>query len=458
VADSKEFWPITEGEWVKYQQENQGGHYDEGGYYNEDGDWVEYMDEELYNQDNDDAMVQKDLNSPSQATLLTKSLQGKGTGWCTAGVNTATAQLENGDFYVYYSKDKLGVPSVPRLAIRMEGGQIAEVRGVAQNQNIDPYIAPVLEEKMSEFGERGEIYKKKAEDMRRLTDIDSRHKSGEDLSQNDLYFLYQVYESIEGFGYGEDTRIAEITSQRDWKQDMSVMYESSSDLDLAFKLIDSGKDALVIHKLDMFQVGDHNEIAMKILDDVGVLAFTGPDSEGGTRDFKKFQGLSADVAQRFFKSGMGSLVVDNLKSFRGLTSEMALQIMPTADGRDPGRRLVVSNLQSFEKLNREVAERLIGRGRGFKDVVEHIEVFDVDHNDVALAFLNGGSRPLGYRNLFGKLSGLSTEVALKFIAKGDKRMVSWNLQNFGSLDREILSKLNLSEEAIQEYLNRQTVQ
>jgi len=37
---------------------------------------------------------------------LVESLQGHGTGWCTAGESTAQAQLQGGDFYVYYSYDK----------------------------------------------------------------------------------------------------------------------------------------------------------------------------------------------------------------------------------------------------------------------------------------------------------------------------------------------------------------
>ena len=37
---------------------------------------------------------------------LVKSLEGKGTGWCTAGIETARWQLQGGDFHVYYTKDK----------------------------------------------------------------------------------------------------------------------------------------------------------------------------------------------------------------------------------------------------------------------------------------------------------------------------------------------------------------
>lgn len=61
---------------------------------------------------------------------------------------TAQTQLQGGDFYVYYSKNTDGADVIPRVAIRMEEDKIAEVRGIAPKQNVDPYIAPVIEEKI----------------------------------------------------------------------------------------------------------------------------------------------------------------------------------------------------------------------------------------------------------------------------------------------------------------------
>ena len=90
-----------------------------------------------------------------------------------AGESTAQAQLQGGDFYVYYSNDNGGEPTVPRVAIRMEAGNIAEVRGVAPDQNLDSYIAPVVQEKLEEFPD-GKAYQKKVADMKQLTEIDSR--------------------------------------------------------------------------------------------------------------------------------------------------------------------------------------------------------------------------------------------------------------------------------------------
>ena len=68
---------------------------------------------------------------------LWKSLQGKNTGWCTAGEMTCKEQIEDGDFYVYYTYDKDGNATEPRIAIRMDGtDEIAEVRGIGRDGEI----------------------------------------------------------------------------------------------------------------------------------------------------------------------------------------------------------------------------------------------------------------------------------------------------------------------------------
>lgn len=160
----------------------------------------------------------------SDATPLVQSLQGHGTGWCTAGESTARAQLEAGDFYVYYSLDKQGNPTVPRAAIRMEKDRIGEVRGIAPEQNLDPHIAKTVQEKMREFPD-GAAYEKKALDMRLLTYVERKTKSGQALDKDDLAFLYEIDSKIEGFGYNRDPRIEELRSQRDPNADAPVVFD-----------------------------------------------------------------------------------------------------------------------------------------------------------------------------------------------------------------------------------------
>ncbi|TSC56745.1 MAG: hypothetical protein G01um101418_595 [Parcubacteria group bacterium Gr01-1014_18] len=115
--------------------------------------------------------------------------------------------------------DKENKPSIPRAAIRMENGEIAEVRGIASEQNLDPYIGSVVDQKLGEFAD-GKGYQKKSEDMKRLTEIDRREKNGESLTKEDLKFLYEIESKIEGFGYEKDPRIEEILGYRDVRSDL----------------------------------------------------------------------------------------------------------------------------------------------------------------------------------------------------------------------------------------------
>ncbi len=155
---------------------------------------------------------------------LVNSLQGHGTGWCTAGESTAEAQLQAGDFYVYYSYDENGKPNIPRAAIRMQGGDIAEIRGIAHEQNLDPHINDVVKNKLSEFPD-GKAYEKKSADMKFLTAIDNKTKKKEPLTKEDLIFLYEINEPIEGFGYQRDPRITEIIKARNPQEDAPIVFE-----------------------------------------------------------------------------------------------------------------------------------------------------------------------------------------------------------------------------------------
>lgn len=167
----------------------------------------------------------------SDPTPLVKSLDGHPLEWCTANFDTAQSQLQGGDFYVYYSLNESGKAVIPRLAIRMQGDQIGEdPRGIAPDQNLDPYIGDVLEKKLKEFGPEGDVYKKKSADMKLLTEIEKktlRQSSGQarPLTKEELIFLYEIDSPIEGFGYQRDPRIEEVRKTRNPKEDAPVVFE-----------------------------------------------------------------------------------------------------------------------------------------------------------------------------------------------------------------------------------------
>ena len=159
---------------------------------------------------------------------LYNSLQGYNTSWCTAGSKeTAKSQVcggdgyHGGDFYVYYTKDEHGEYKIPRIAIRMDGPSIGEIRGVASGQNLESNMEVVLEEKLQEFPDNKQ-YQKKVHDMKKLTEIYNNHKI-RDLTKEELAFLYEINDRILGFGIGRDARIYEIKESRDKRKDLSYI-------------------------------------------------------------------------------------------------------------------------------------------------------------------------------------------------------------------------------------------
>lgn len=164
-----------------------------------EGLWIRYRQTQRYTNDN-------------TAHRLSQSLRGKNTGWCTAGADTAANQLLWGDFHVYYTKDKAGKYTVPRIAIRMEYGQVVEVRGIEPGQEMEDCMLDVVTEKLKTLP-GGDKYFKRVEDMKRLTDIDNRIKAGDKLTTEDMIFLQFSY--IRGFGWYEDPRVGEILGSLD---------------------------------------------------------------------------------------------------------------------------------------------------------------------------------------------------------------------------------------------------
>ena len=133
----------------------------------DDGIWVKYNSE---TEDEINKKIKEDIEP--EYIKLYNSLQGYNTGWCTAGSKkTAKKQIcgganyLGGDFYVYYSKDKNNEYKIPRIAIRMEGNNIGEIRGIADSQNIESNMEKVLEEKLKEFP-YAKMYQKKVSDMK----------------------------------------------------------------------------------------------------------------------------------------------------------------------------------------------------------------------------------------------------------------------------------------------------
>lgn len=174
----------------------------------------------------------------SDYTVLEKSLQGKGTGWCTAE-GSAKGQIEKGDFYVYYTKNKDGINTEPRVAIRMEDGKIGEIRGVNTRQELEPELVDIAKEKYQDLP-GAEKYERADHDMRLMTEIYAKSFSVDketkekaylepQLSKDELIFLYEIDREIESFGYDPDPRVKEVREKRNTEQDMYVVFDCTPD-------------------------------------------------------------------------------------------------------------------------------------------------------------------------------------------------------------------------------------
>ena len=256
---------------------------------------------------------------------LWESLQEKTTGWCTAGEETAKMQLSNGDFYVYYTKDQNGEYTEPRLAIRMDGkDKIGEVRGVGESQNIEECMMPIIAKKLDEFPDK-EQYLKKVHDMEYLTKIDQKVKDNLELTKEELEFLYEIKNKIEGFGYERDPRIEEIKKRRNIKKDYALMFDCKEE-NIGTELAD---------------FDDENK---KIICYIGDLMYEGQTVPASFRHLKcitgtaHFESLISAKGLENLQTVGGDLYLDSLTNAKGLENlrtvggYLSLNLLTSAEG------------------------------------------------------------------------------------------------------------------------------
>lgn len=189
-----------------------------------DGTWVKY-----YYETEEEADQKRKEGIKPEYVKLYDSLQGYDTKWCTAGsLLTAREQIcggkdyDGGDFYVYYTKDQNDKYKVPRIAIRMDGERIGEIRGVADGQNIEDGLEDVVQTKLNDFNLDTDVQNncmKIISDMKKLTHIYVKFKKKMEFTIEDLRFVYELDELVEGFGWTKDERVREIIKNRDMKAD-----------------------------------------------------------------------------------------------------------------------------------------------------------------------------------------------------------------------------------------------
>ena len=321
---------------------------------------------------------------------LWESLQGKNTGWSTAGEETAKLQLSNGDFYVYYTKDKEGKYKEPRIAIKMNGkNKIEEIRGVGEHQNLEGCMTSIVEKKLNEFFDKDK-YLKKVNDMKLLTEIDKKVNNNIELTKEELRFLYEIDNKIAGFGYNEDPRIKEIRDRRNHKKDLAFVFDCKEE-NIGTKLSDFENNNIICFYGDLKYKGetltDNFRSLQSIVGNADFKNLTSAEgleslqSIGGNADFKNLtsaRGLeslqSIGGSTRFTKltSGEG---LESLQSiggdadFKNLTSARGLGSLRSIGGYARFTKLTrAEGLESLQSIGRYACFRNLTSARGLESL------------------------------------------------------------------------------------------
>ena len=298
-------------------------------------------------------------NQGSDHMPLVKSLQGYNTGWCTAGESTARSQLQGGDFYVYYTLDENNEYKVPRIAIRMEQGKIGEIRGIAEDQNIEPEMEEIVADKIKDFPDK-EKYYKKVSDMKKLTEIYYKHKHKAELTVEELRFLYEIDSNIEGFGYDKDSRIEEIIDERGkTREDLAKVFNCNTS-QIAFSVKELMKDTIYYYgsiygkTLNLPQYIRENLYLGSLKSSEGL---TLPQNVGGDLDLSNLESAKGLTLPQ---NVGGNLDLRSLESAEGLTlpqnvgGYLDLRSLESAEGltlpQNVGGYLDLRSLESAEGL------------------------------------------------------------------------------------------------------------
>lgn len=187
----------------------------------------------------------------SEPKNLTETLQGKGSGWCIAGEQIAGQYLESGNLHIYYTRDRDGQFSIPRVVVVEKDKKVMEVRGIEWEENVDKYIkeSNIISDKLKTFP-GGEEFFEIDRDMKFLTAIDKKISARVPLSREELVFIYEIDRPIKYFGLQKDPRIEEIRKTRKPKEDAPIVFECQPE-EIAWKQEDiTGNTKAYIGRLE----------------------------------------------------------------------------------------------------------------------------------------------------------------------------------------------------------------
>ena len=198
----------------------------------------------------------------------------EGTGWCIADPNVAHNYLEYGNYghstnegtdeessskakFIIF---KLKAPNSPDgystngvASIRLDpDGMVTEVSGLNEGQAIEDSLIPTVKEKVLSLP-GGKEFLQKFEDKQTLIRLDHKLQKGEDLTKEELSFLYELDRPIATLDTynSKDPRITELRK----KYDLEYAFEKGVDVN---KMVASLGSYDLMQNLDTFIKHDVN--------------------------------------------------------------------------------------------------------------------------------------------------------------------------------------------------------
>lgn len=190
----------------------------------------------------------------------------EGTGWCIADPNVAHNYLEYGNYghstnegtdeessskakFIIF---KLKAPNSPDgystngvASIRLDpDGMVTEVSGLNEGQAIEDSLIPTVKEKVLSLP-GGKEFLQKFEDKQTLINLDHKMQKGEDLTKEELSFLYELDRPIATLDTynNEDPRITEL------REKYGIEYALEKGVD-ANKLVSNLASYNIVRNLD----------------------------------------------------------------------------------------------------------------------------------------------------------------------------------------------------------------
>lgn len=183
-------------------------------------------------------------NQGSDYKKILSAINNKFTSWFFDDESIAKDYINVSDIFIYFTEDYSGKFTMPRVSIVTEQDKVAEVRGIADdNQNVEFQMLDALDSKLKELNHSVK-YDLMLNDTEKVYDILSKENNGQHLTKEDLSFMYECDRNINFFGKDKDYELLKFLSRRDAKKDYAVIYNCSPDL-VGFDSSDLEKDLYV---------------------------------------------------------------------------------------------------------------------------------------------------------------------------------------------------------------------